>query len=91
MCEQHELVCDAWYGHVSLKTRLWSMAHLNALSGRPPSQPMLVVSQSISSCSDSLKRSPLVIALRDSMAAIEEKAQHEPHDSCSRIGFMMLG
>lgn len=32
-----------------------------------------------------------MIALRDSMAAIDEKAQHEPHDSCSRMGFIVFG
>lgn len=91
MAEQQLSVVMAWYGHVSLNTKLWSIAHLNALSGNPPSHPIFVVSQSINSCSESRNSSLFWIACRDSMDAMDENAQHEPQDCCSRIGFITLG
>ncbi|KAG6549795.1 hypothetical protein Mapa_008776 [Marchantia paleacea] len=69
--------------------------NLNALTTRPPSQPWqsLYVRQSMSSCSESEIRFPVLMALILSTAAIEANAQQLPQLPWFLIGvtaFLLL-
>ena len=64
-----------------LGTPLWSSIHWYALLSSPPSQPQLPSGheQSMSACSESDSRMPVVANKWPSSAATVPKAQHEPH------------